>query len=141
MNIAATLESARPTLAPSATPVSTETASRPREGRATLEQALELRDQFSSTFGTVLFGQMIHSMRQTVGKPAYFHGGQAEEMFRGQLDQVLSQHMAKASGERLVKPMFERKFPEWAAVIESASQDNAQPKTNQLEGLSQLTRR
>lgn len=115
--------------------------------RVTLENALELRDKFSSTFGTVLFGQMIKSMRSTVGKPAYFHGGQAEEMFRGQLDQLLSEKMADASGDRMVKPMFERKFPEWAKVIDQESNQQSTPSkrttpsNSHLDNLTQLSRR
>ena len=42
----------------------------------------ELREKFTQFVGETFFGQMIKSMRSTVGKPAYFHGGQAEEAFR-----------------------------------------------------------
>ncbi len=110
-------------------------------GPVTLEKALELRDTFSSTFGTMLFGQMMKAMRSTVGEPAYFHGGQAEEMFRGQLDQLLSEKMADASGERFVKPMFERAYPEQAAVINQESNQQSTQPTSRLDNLTQLTRR
>lgn len=67
----------------------------------------ELREAFDQFVGQTLFGQMLSSMRKTVGKPAYFHGGRAEEIFTQQLDQVLSEKIAKASADTLTGPMFE----------------------------------
>lgn len=70
-------------------------------------QDLELRGAFDSFVGEVFFSQMLKSMRQTVGEPAYFHGGQAEEIFTEQLDQVLTEKMTKASAQSFTGPMFE----------------------------------
>ena len=67
----------------------------------------QLREVFDSFVGEVFYGQMLEAMRKTVGKPTYFHGGQAEEIFRGQLDQVLSQRMAKTDAGGLTDSMFE----------------------------------
>jgi hypothetical protein len=67
----------------------------------------ELRETFDQFVGQTLFGQMLESMRKTVGKPAYFHGGRAEEIFSRQLDQVLGEKIASASAETLTGPMFE----------------------------------
>lgn len=67
----------------------------------------ELKDKFHDFVGQSFFGQMLSSMRETVGKPAYFHGGQAEEVFQGQLDQVLAEEMADASAAQFADPMFE----------------------------------
>jgi Rod binding domain-containing protein len=66
-----------------------------------------LRQAFDRFVGETFFSQMLQSMRKTVGKPAYFHGGQAEEMFQGQLDQVLAEEMTKASSGQFSGPMFE----------------------------------
>ncbi len=66
-----------------------------------------LRDAFQSFVGQTLFGEMLKAMRSTVPKGAYFHGGTAEEVFRGQLDQVLAERLAENSGEMLAGPMFE----------------------------------
>jgi hypothetical protein len=46
-------------------------------------------------------------MRATVGKPAYFHGGKAEEMFTTQLDQVLAEQLTKATAHSITGPMYE----------------------------------
>ena len=67
----------------------------------------ELRKQFQAFVGQTLFGQMLKSMRKTVGKPAYFYGGRTEEIFRQQLDQVLAEKISEASADKFSDPMFE----------------------------------
>ena len=49
----------------------------------------------------------MQSMRQSVGKPAYFHGGRAEEVFQAQLDQVLAEKMTESTAESFSGPMFQ----------------------------------
>ncbi len=67
----------------------------------------KLRAAFQSFVGQTLFGQMLKAMRKTQNKPAYFHGGQTEEIFRQQLDQVLAEKLSDASGDKLSGPMFD----------------------------------
>ena len=67
----------------------------------------ELRKTVDAFVGEVFFGQMLESMRKTVGKPAYFHGGRGEEVFTERLDQVLSEEMTKASAGQFSGPMFQ----------------------------------
>ncbi|MBS0208788.1 MAG: rod-binding protein [Planctomycetes bacterium] len=67
----------------------------------------ELREAFDNFVGETFFSQMLSSMRTSVGKPAYFHGGRAEEIFQGQLDQILSQEFTKADGHSLTGDMFQ----------------------------------
>ena len=74
----------------------------------------ELRLRFTQFVGEAFFGQMIKAMRATTGKPAYFHGGRGEEVFQGQLDQKLAEHLTEASAEQFAVPMFERQFPHLA---------------------------
>jgi Rod binding domain-containing protein len=83
----------------------------------------EVREQFTQFVGEVFFGQMIKSMRATTGKPAYFHGGRGEEVFQGQLDQKLAEHLTEASAERFAEPMFERQFPRLAAQLKDSKFD------------------
>ena len=73
----------------------------------TAKDDAKLRKTFNSFVGQVLFGQMLGAMRKTVGKPAYFHGGRAEEIFQQQLDQVLGEKLAEASAEQFSEPMYE----------------------------------
>src|SRR5688572_29960495 len=91
----------------------------------------EVRKQFTQFVGEAFFGQMIKAMRATTDKPAYFHGGRGEEVFQGQLDQKLAEHLTEASADRFAEPMFERQFPRLAAQLEKP----------RLEGLTQLQRR
>ena len=67
----------------------------------------KLRETFDQFVGESLFTQMIKSMRSTVSKPAYFHGGRAEEVFQSQLDQKLAEEITKASADKFSEPMFE----------------------------------
>lgn len=66
-----------------------------------------LRGAFNDFVGQTFFSQMLQSMRKTVGKSAYFNGGRAEEIFTGQLDQVLAEKMSKASASKFTDPMYE----------------------------------
>jgi len=81
------------------------TASKPP--KADRADDAELRQQFQSFVGQTLFGQLLQSMRKTLGKPAYLHGGRTEEIFQQQLDQVLAEKITEASSESLAEPMFE----------------------------------
>ncbi len=67
----------------------------------------EVRQAFDSFVGQTFYGQMLASLRKSVGKPAYFHGGQAEEMFRKQLDQVLAEKLSEKSAGQFTGPMFD----------------------------------
>ncbi len=67
----------------------------------------EVREQFQNILSELLFGQMLKSMRKTVGKAAYFNGGRAEEIFTEQLDQHIARSMSKTQGEQFVGPMYD----------------------------------
>lgn len=92
----------------------------------------ELREKFTQFVGETFYGQMFKAMRSTVGKPAYFHGGRAEEVFQSQLDQTMAQELTKSTAATFAKPMFERQFPQFAA---------SRNPENTLSQLSQLSRR
>jgi len=102
-----------------------------------LGDAQEVKDTFRQFIGEAFFGQMMKSMRSTQDKPAYFHGGQAEEVFRGQLDQTLAQEMTKASADQIADPMFRQQFPQQADLL----QRDAENDTPGLDDLQQLRRR
>jgi Rod binding domain-containing protein len=67
----------------------------------------QAREVFQQFVGETVFGQMLASMRKTVDKAPYFHGGRAEEVFQGQLDQQLAKEIASSSADRFSDPMFE----------------------------------
>ncbi len=102
-----------------------------------ISEAKEVRDTFRTFIGESFFGQMLKSMRTTQGKPAYFHGGHAEEVFRGQLDQTLAQEMTKSSADKIADPMFRQQFPKQAEILRRA-EESIKPS---LADLDQLKRR
>jgi hypothetical protein len=67
----------------------------------------EVREAFNDFVGQTLFGQLLKSMRSTVGKPAYFHGGRTEEIFQSQLDNVITDKLTESSAQSYADPMFE----------------------------------
>jgi flagellar protein FlgJ len=67
----------------------------------------ELKEAFTDFVGQTLFGSMLASMRKTVGKPAYMHGGRTEEVFQQQLDQKIVEELAENSASEISDPMFE----------------------------------
>ncbi len=76
-------------------------------GKARPAAAQELRAAFQDFVGQTFYGQMLSAMRKTVGKPAYFHGGRAEEVFQGQLDQVLAEKLSQATADTFAEPMYQ----------------------------------
>ncbi len=124
---------------------SAEHLAKTEQGGDDLEHALNVREAFKSFVGETFFHQMIKAMRTSVGKPAYFHGGQAEEIFRSQLDQTLSETMTAASASQFSKPLFNLQFPRFAKII--AEHENKTPNPNQtthhetLNDLATLVRR
>jgi Rod binding domain-containing protein len=82
-------------------------ASAPKPPPSVQGEDEKLRRAFQSFVGQALFGQMLKAMRKTLGKPAYFHGGRAEEIFQQQLDQVLAEKISNTSAQKLSEPMFE----------------------------------
>jgi hypothetical protein len=66
-----------------------------------------MREAFGDFVGQTLFGSMLATMRESVGKAAYFDGGRAEEIFQQQLDQKLVEEISNASSKSFVDPMFD----------------------------------
>lgn len=90
----------------------------------------ELHEKFTQFVGEAFYGQMLKAMRSSVGKPAYFYGGHAEEVFQGQLDQTMAEQLTKTSASKFAEPLFEHQFPNLAASKRAGS----------LNDLSQLRR-
>ncbi len=65
------------------------------------------REAFDQFVGGTFYKQMLSEMQKSVGKPAFMHGGKAEEMFRSELNSHLADKMAASSGKQLTGAMFE----------------------------------
>jgi Rod binding domain-containing protein len=68
----------------------------------------ELEPTFKRVVGNVFYGQLLKSMRQGAGKPAYIHGGQAEDLFQSQLDQVLVEKLSGHEGGPWMDELFQQ---------------------------------
>lgn len=71
------------------------------------EKHAALKDAFQDFVGQTYFGQMIKSLRSAQDGAAYLNGGRAEEIFQGQFDQMLSEHLSEASAQSIADPMFQ----------------------------------
>ena len=109
----------------------------PKTAEEQLTAARELKSAYTDFVGKTFFGQMLKAMRSTLDKPAYFHGGQTEEVFRNQLDQHLADRMTEVSADQIANPMFRLQFPRQAAMIAEADKQAAASMTD----LSSLRRR
>ncbi|MEZ6091351.1 MAG: hypothetical protein R3C05_25705 [Pirellulaceae bacterium] len=67
----------------------------------------EMQTLFRDFVGQTLFGELMSAMHKTHDKAAYFHGGQAEEIFQQQLDEVMVEEITEASASQIADPMFE----------------------------------
>jgi Rod binding domain-containing protein len=103
----------------------------PLDQQQQVDKAREVEQAYRKFVGSTFFGQMLKAMRTSVGKPAYFHGGHAEEVFQSQLDQTLADHMTEASADRFADPMFAHQFPQLAELLERADS----PSLNDLSAL------
>ena len=106
---------------PLSTPLSSPLSSSPQaDGLLTDSQSLngtpqdnqaagspELREAFQDFVGQTFFAEMIKACRSGQQPSAYFNGGRAEEIFQGQLDQVLSEELSQSSADKIADPMFE----------------------------------
>ncbi len=102
-----------------------------------LSDARDLQGAFQDFVGKSFYGEMLKSMRSTVGEPAYFHGGNAEKIFQQQLDHQIGDEMSKSNGGELSAAMFRRQFPKEANLIANAEKKAAASLTD----LSSLRRR
>jgi len=78
----------------------------PRPQAASAGKDNKLHDAFQDFVAGTFFKQMIKSMRSSQEKPAYFHGGTAEDLFQGQLDQQIAEDLAKHQGAAFTDSLF-----------------------------------
>ena len=66
----------------------------------------ELREAFDDFVGQTLFGQLMAQMRKSIAENPYFGGGPGQAAFQSQLDQVLVEKVADASGGSVSAAMW-----------------------------------
>lgn len=100
-----------------------------------LAGAQELKKAYTDFVGKTFFGQMLKSMRSTVGEAAYFNGGKTEQIFRSQLDQQIADKMSDATADQIAEPMFRQQFPREAKLLADAAAKNSAPGFQDLNAL------
>ena len=70
-------------------------------------KALEVREKFQDFAAGTFYKEMLKSLRSGQKHTKYFYGGQAEEIFRGQMDQQVAEDMAHQYGGPFANPLFE----------------------------------
>ena len=77
------------------------------KGARTSDRHLETREAFQALVAGTFYKQMLKSLRNTLDKPAYFHGGQAENTFQAQLDQQIAEDLAAGRGGDFADKLYE----------------------------------
>ena len=83
---------------------------RPRVGASPARDAslAELRDTVNKVIGSVFYEPMLRATRDSALKGTIGHGGRGEEVFQGQLDQILAERIGQASGQSLSQTLVDR---------------------------------
>lgn len=76
-----------------ATPVSATLATATAQDKNN-DKAL-FRQKFDEVLGETMYGMMFKALRKSSHKSAYFNGGQTEQIFGQQLDQVFAEKMGR----------------------------------------------
>lgn len=84
-----------------------------------------LREVTGQVMGSVFFGTLLKSMRESELKGAYGHGGRGEEVFMGQLHGVLAERMGAARDQGVGAALYQR--------MERQQQLISRPPANILE--------
>lgn len=71
------------------------------------EAELQVKEKFQDFVAGTFYKMMLKEMRKMHDKPAYLHGGQAEDIFQGQLDQQVAEDLAHKHGDALVGPLYD----------------------------------
>ena len=70
------------------------------------EKDLTAQEAFQEFVAGTFYKEMLKALRSTQNEPAYFHGGYAENVFQGQLDQTIAEDLARTQGAAFSEPLF-----------------------------------
>jgi Rod binding domain-containing protein len=68
---------------------------------------LEVREKFQDFAAGTFYKEMLKALREGQKNSKYFYGGQAEEIFRGQMDQQVAEDLARQHGASFAGPLFD----------------------------------
>jgi len=99
----------------------------PQNGIATEESSAEkdkpsvVQEKFQDAVAGTFYRTMLKALRSTEKKPAYLDGGQAEDIFKGQLDEQFSDLLAKNNGAELSDSLFQVMQERWKSQAAASS--------------------
>ena len=67
----------------------------------------ELKKVFNEFTAGTFYREMLGALRKGSGKPAYFHGGHAEDVFRAELDRQIADDLAARHGDAFTGPLYD----------------------------------
>ncbi len=67
-----------------------------------------LRKASAAAVGSVFFGTLLRTMRNSRLKGTFGHGGRGEDVFAAQLDQLLAERIGRATNTGLQEVLFDR---------------------------------
>ena len=106
------------------TPIDTTTIASPPPSPTTRDPLSKLRDAIDQTVGSVFYGTLLKTMRQSPLKGTIGHGGRGEEIFQNQLDQLFVERAGSARGYDLNETIFKR-LADSAVAYDRMRQRNA----------------
>src|SRR5258708_1858509 len=68
---------------------------------------LAVREKFQDFVGGTFYKEMLKALRAAQKPSKYLHGGQAEKIFQGQMDQQIAEDLAHQYAGHLAAPLFE----------------------------------
>lgn len=104
------------------TSIDTQTIAPPRATQG--DPLSKLRDAVDQVVGSVFYGTLLKTMRESPLKGTIGHGGRGEEMFQGQLDQLLVERAGGARSYDLNEAIVKR-FADSAAAYDRMRQRHA----------------
>jgi Rod binding domain-containing protein len=100
-----------------------------KSSRSPDAKQLEARDQFRDFVGGTFFKTMLKSLRSMQKPPKYFYGGQAEKIFQQQLDEQLTDDMARQYGDQIAGPLYDVYAAQRGLPTESHARSSAAART------------
>jgi flagellar protein FlgJ len=70
------------------------------------EKELQVREKFQDFVAGTFYKQMFKALRSGQKKPAYLHGGHAEEVFQSRMDEQVAEQLAKQHGKQFSDPLY-----------------------------------
>ena len=85
-----------------------------------------LRDAVGETIGSVFYGTLLSTMRDSSLKGKYGHGGRGEEVFAAQMDGILAAEMGKATRGGLGDALYDT-LKRQQMLIDKSARSNGEP--------------